>query len=35
VALLQRDVAQLTRSLARAEAIIAVQKNRLGSAARL
>ena len=35
VALLQRNNADLTRRLARADAIIAVQKNELGSAARL
>jgi len=35
VALLQRNVAHLTRCLARAEAIIEVQKNKLGPAARL
>ena len=35
VAILQKDNAHLTRRLARADAIIAVQKNELGSAARL
>jgi hypothetical protein len=35
VALLQKNNAHLTRRLARADAIIAVQKNELGSAARL